>query len=791
MKRILLRTGWVVVFLAACACIASWLALRGSLPTLEGDLAIDGLRAAASAERDALGTLTVHGADRRDVTRILGYVHAQERFFEMDLMRRQAAGELAEVFGPVALEADRAARVHRLRARVEAAFALLPQADRDVLDTYRDGVNAGLEALPVRPFPYLLARTAPAPWRSEDSLLVIHAMYFALNDATNARELGHAYLDASLPPSAVAFLTASGGDWDAPLQGPAMTWPSPPSADELDLRTLDPSLLRGTEPSSGIVPGSNSFAAGGALTGGAALVANDMHLQLRAPNLWFRARLVYPDPRRPGEAVDVTGASLPGTPAIVAGSNRRIAWAFTNSYGDFTDWVRVPAIEGDADRYATPDGSEAITTHVETLRVRGGGDETLDVRETRWGPITATDADGTPLALAWTAHREGAVNLDLMQFEAAAGVDEAIMIAQRCGMPAQNLVVGDRAGNLAWTIAGRIPHRLGDADPRRPMDWSRAGTGWVGWLEPEAYPVIRNPQGDRLWTANARLLPEGRQLDVFGDGGYDFGARQRQIRDDMLGRERFAPADMLAIQLDDRALFLGRWHARLAALLAGAETTPARSRLRDALMDWNGRASTDSVAYRIVRDWRDEVTSRVLDGFAAAVRAQHDDFTMPKLAQAEHAVWMLLETQPVHLLPPGPVDWNALMLDSADRVFERLDAREGGLAAQHWGARNTARIRHPMSRALPAWAARWLDMPADALPGDANLPRVQGPSFGASERFAVAPGDEENGYFQMPGGQSGHPLSPFHGAGHADWVDGTPTPFLPGPARHVLAFKPR
>ncbi|WP_440223729.1 penicillin acylase family protein [Dokdonella sp. MW10] len=791
MKRIALRSGLAVVVVLALACIAAWFALRGSLARLDGEIVSTALHAPASVERDALGTVTVHGADRHDVTWVLGYVHAQERFFEMDLMRRQAAGELAGVFGGAALEADRAARVHRLRARAQAALALLPQADRDLLDAYRDGVNAGLEALPVRPFPYLLARATPDGWRSEDSLLVIHAMYFALNDAGNARELGFSYLDAALPASAVAFLTASGGDWDAPLQGPSLAWPALPSADELDLRALDPSLLRGTEPSSGIVPGSNSAAVGRSLTGGAALVANDMHLQLRAPNLWFRARLVYPDPRRPGEAIDVTGASLPGAPAIVAGSNRHVAWAFTNSYGDFTDWVRVPAVEGDADRYATPEGSEAIVTHVERLRVHGGDDETLEVRETRWGPITATDADGTPLALAWTAHREGAVNLDLLQLEAATGVDEAVMIAQRCGMPAQNLVVGDRAGNIAWTIAGRIPQRLGHDDPRRPMDWSHAGTGWAGWLEPEAYPLVRNPPGDRLWTANARLLPEGHQLEVFGDGGYDLGARQRQIRDGMLARGRFAAADMLAIQLDDRALFLERWHARLDALLASAEATPSRTRLREALADWSGHASTGSVAYRVVREWRDEVTSRVLDGFAAAVRVQHADFTMPKLGQAEHAVWMLLEAKPVHLLPPGPADWEVLMLESADRVVQRLDAREGGLAAQTWGARNTARIRHPLSRVLPGWAARWLDMPADALPGDANLPRVQGPSFGASERFAVAPGDEENGYFQMPGGQSGHPLSPFHASGHADWVDGTPTPFLPGPARHVLAFRPR
>jgi penicillin amidase len=123
-------------------------------------------------------------------------------------------------------------------------------------------------------------------------------------------------------------------------------------------------------------------------------------------------------------------------------------------------------------------------------------------------------------------------------------------------------------------------------------------------------------------------------------------------------------------------------------------------------------------------------------------------------------------------------------------VAERLKAQPGTISERTWGERNTARILHPLSRALPGFLAARLDMPPDPLPGDSNMPRVQGPKFGASERFAVAPGDEEHGYFELPGGQSGHPLSPFHGAGHADWVEGKPTPFLPGPAQHRLLFEP-
>lgn len=789
--RWLMRIVAGVIVIAVVVVASAWFALRGSLPALDGTVTNAALGAAVTLDRDALGTVTVTGATRDDVTWVLGYVHAQERFFEMDLMRRSAAGELAELFGASALPIDRKARQHRMRARSQAALARAQPEQLALIERYRDGVNAGLAALSVRPMAYLLTRTEPVGWRSEDTLLIAQAMYFSLNDAANRRELGFSYMKAALPDAAWRFLSATGGSWDAPLTGPPMRWPDPPSADELDLRALDPSLLRGTDSRSGIVPGSNSFAVGGALTGGAALLANDMHLDLRVPSIWFRARLVYPNPRRPGQNVDVSGASLPGTPIIVAGSNRHVAWGFTNSYGDFTDWVRVMPDPIDADRYRTAQGSEPFVVHDEVITTRGGDAETLAVRETRWGPVIAKDHDGVELALAWTAHHDDAVNLDLLDFERAESVDEGVSIAQRAGMPAQNLLVADRFGNIAWTIAGRIPKREGGYDPRLPADWSVPGTGWTGVIDANDYPLLSNPPWHRLWTANARLVDEGVALERFGDGGYDLGARQKQIRDGLNAHERFEVADMLAIQLDDRALFLERWRSQLVVVLTRIEApTAAQARVREALADWDGHASTTSVSYRIVRAWRTEVMDTVLDGFAGAVRATFDDFTMPRLSQAEHAVWMLIERKPAHLLPPGHASWDALLIASLDRVAARLEEQPGALNDRTWGERNTARISHPLSRALPGFLAHHLDMPRDALRGDSNMPRVQGPGFGASERFAVAPGDEENGYFQLPGGQSGHPLSPFYGAGHADWVSGAATPFLPGESLHQLRFVP-
>ena len=793
MVRWVRRIGLSFLFVALGLVLTGWLMLRASLPQLDGEAYSPALAQPVMVERDSLGSVTLRADNRRDLTFALGYVHAQERFFEMDLMRRRAAGELAELFGAAALPVDRGARVHRMRARMQDALTSMPAEDREEVDVYRDGVNAGLDALAARPFAYLLTRTVPRPWSSEDSLLVVAAMAFTLNDAGNQRELELARMHAALPAAAFAFLTASGGDLDAPLLGEPLVWPKPPTAEQLDLRATVRSTLPRVAGQSiarhDHFPGSNGFVVSGTLAGGGALVANDMHLDLRVPNIWFRARLAYPDPLDPNTRIDVAGASLPGAPALVVGSNGRVAWGFTNSAIDTVDWVRVPRDPDDSTRYRTADGWASLVRHSEVIRVHGAADETLDIEDTQWGPILATDTDGTPLALAWTAQQPGAIDLKLQGMETARSVDEAIAVAQGSGIPPQNLLVGDSQGNIAWTLAGRIPKRIGGYNPALPSDWSQPGTGWQGWLDAADVPLVSNPAGQRLWSGNQRMVDRD-ALQMLGDGGYDLGARARQIRDDLRAREQFAPGDLLDIQLDDRAVFLQRWKDLLERELRSAPATESTAALRTALADWQGSAAIDSVAYRLVRDWRTQVMDEILDSFAAIVRHQFADFALPKLPQAEHAVWALLSQRPEHLLPPDHASWDALLLACAERVVGKLAAQPGGLAARTWGERNTARIAHPLSRALPAFAARWLDMPAQPLPGDNNMPRVQSPNFGASERFAVMPGNEARGYFMMPGGQSGHPLSPFYGAGHEDWAQGIPTPFLPGAVEHTLTLRP-
>jgi len=767
--------------------ITTGLLLRGSLPQYDGKAVLAELSAPVFIERDALGTVTFKGEDRLDLAMAMGYIHAQERFFEMDLMRRQAAGELAELFGASVITHDRKARKFRMRARASMILNQLPGEQHQLLDAYRMGVNKGINALTVRPYPYLLTQTKPVAWRNEDSILVIFAMFFTLNESSIYRELGLSSMHAALPDSVYQFLTTNAGKWDAPLIDEPFELPELPSATEINLQVLDEHLFKNDYLNTEHMPGSNSFAVSGALADGSALVANDMHLTLRVPNLWFRTRLIYQTTTSSNRTHDIIGISLPGVPSIVIGSNRFIAWSFTNSYGDFADWVRVRIDEKDKTRYLSPTGWKPIDTIQETIHICNAPDEILSISETEWGPIIANDHDKTPLALVWTALQPEAVNLKLVELEQVKIADQAVKIAQLAGIPVQNFIVGDRSGNISWTLAGRIPVRSGNYDPQIPADWINHNTSWNGWLDPTQYPFINNPISQRLWSANSRIV-SGSELELLGNGGYDLGARATQIRDNLFARDQFTIEDMQAIQLDHRALLLTRWYQLLEANLELSRNNPPWIlTMRNALKDWNGHASTESVAYRIVHAYRYEVMKIVLDGFAAQVRQYDADFKLPRLNHAEHVVWQLIEQQPKHLLPAKYKNWNELLHICAQQIAEQMQ-QDGGIS--NWGEYNTARIRHPLSQKLPSFIAQWLDMPNDPLPGDHNMPRVQSPGFGASQRSAVAPGKEEQGYFDMPGGQSGHPLSPYYGSGHASWVNGKPTPFLPGISEREMKLIP-
>ncbi|HVR98293.1 MAG TPA: penicillin acylase family protein, partial [Thermoanaerobaculia bacterium] len=205
---------------------------------------------------------------------------------------------------------------------------------------------------------------------------------------------------------------------------------------------------------------------------------------------------------------------------------------------------------------------------------------------------------------------------------------------------------------------------------------------------------------------------------------------------------------------------------------------------------WTGHASVDSVAYRAVRSFRNFTSDRVLTSLTVACKKVDPGFTT-RIGQVEGPLWALVSQRPLHLLDPQYESWDSLLLAAVDDVLAAWKKMSGSedMAPRTWGERNTTQIQHPLAGAIPL-AGRWLNVPSRQLPGDQNMPRVQGPAFGASERLVVSPGQEEKGFFHMPVGQSGHPLSPYYRAGHEAWEEGRPTPFLPGETEHTLRLVP-
>ena len=275
--------------------------------------------------------------------------------------------------------------------------------------------------------------------------------------------------------------------------------------------------------------------------------------------------------------------------------------------------------------------------------------------------------------------------------------------------------------------------------------------------------------------------------------GFDLGARARQIRNDLLALQVADEAAMLAIQLDDRAVFLDRWRKLVLHTLDDPAVAdhPSRRVFRELVeTTWTGQASVESASFRLTRAFRMETFELVYGRFLAPLTEADERFSIYRFGQWEDSLWRMVTQQPEDLLGPDHPTWKHVLLAAVDSTMEYFESEIGpDPELWTWGHRNTVRIGHPISMAVPQLSG-WLDMPPRQLPGDSNMPRVQSSRFGASERFAVSPGREEEGYFHMPGGQSGHPMSPHYRAGHEAWAEGKPTPFLPGKTETTLTLVP-
>ncbi|MBI1740298.1 MAG: penicillin acylase family protein [Candidatus Koribacter versatilis] len=503
-----------LVLLVAILGVAAWLysIARSALPQLDGSVAVPGLSAKVRVVRDGLGVPTIEASSHDDLFFAQGYVTAQDRLWQMDAMRRAAAGELAEVLGPDLLKMDREQRILGLRAGAQDAEKLMSGRDRDYFEAYARGVNAFLESHRDRlSLEFRLLKYTPRPWTVTDSLLVGARMVQDLNHYSYARALTREKILAKLGPELTADLYVNSSWRDRP---PAATRPRvdednpSTSSDEYDeedegepvgensklissLSSAEADLFR---------PGSNNWVVSGQHTvSGKPLLSNDMHLDHQMPNLWFEVHLK-------SGAFEVAGVSLPGMPFVIVGHNQRIGWGFTN-VGPTVEDVYIEEFN-DQGQYKTPAGWRDPQHRQEVIHVQGKPDVTLDVVVTRHGPIITELVPGETrkVALRWTLY--DGMTLPFFDVNSAQNWDDFCKAFSNFVAPGQNVMYADVDGHIGYQATGKVPIRA-TGDGSLPVSGSDDAHEWKGYIPFDEMPRVYDPESGILGSANGRIVPDG------------------------------------------------------------------------------------------------------------------------------------------------------------------------------------------------------------------------------------------------------------------------------------------
>ena len=756
--------------------------VRASLPIRDGQLQIKGLDLPVTVVLDRFGVPTITASTHRDAALALGYVAAQDRLFQMDLMRRHATGRLAEIVGKIAVKADKRQRMIGFSRVTQTIVANLSDKQREVLAAHADGVNAFIRQMDTAPFEFLLLGYQPEPWTVEDSILVVMNIFQVLSFREGDERM-MTIMEKSLPPEVVTFLTPDtdiyaqvllgGPDSHRPIQ------PIPVEALASVRRTPKQNkegLVRAISP----VAGSNGWAVDQSKTAdGRAIVANDMHLSLSIPNTWYRASLRYGN-------VAISGVILPGAPAMVVGSNGHVAWGFTYIAGDFLDLVRLEINPDNPDEYKTPNGWKRFEVVNERIEVKGEKHVVQPIKLTIWGPVSPTPLMGQPVAIHWTALQPEAVGLELLDIDQAKTLDDALSIMNHFGGPPLNVTMADDAGQIAWTYCGKIPIRKG-FDGASTKSWADGNIGWEGYIPPSELPRVISPPEGFIATANNRTV--GRDYPYII--GYNFANSHRAYRINKRLREmdQVTEQDMFQLQLDTTNHFY-EFYQQLALSVLTEKVIADRPRLLEAqkqIETWDGKAEIDSVAFGILVRFREILSEDVFEPFLVLCYEADRRFSYS---------WRNMET-PLHILlkeripeilpdPANYPSWEEFILSKLEKSIEQLLSEHNfdSLDQLTWGTIHRPQISHPLGF-IPI-LGKILNMPQKPLPGGYHCVRATN----ASERMVISPEHPADGILHIPCGQSGHPLSENYKDQFSYWLKGESLPFLPGPATHTLTLNP-
>lgn len=761
--------------------------LRASRPRLEESATLTCLDEQVNIAFDEFGIPTINAQSRLDAIRGLGYVSARDRLFQMDLLRRAAAGRLTEIFGKGLLEMDKAQRIVGCNRVAAEIVSRLPELQKETLQAYSEGVNAYISQMRKRPFEFLLLKYQPETWRCEDSVLALLQMFQNLSAEEEGKQRTLAIMEIALPPEVVAFLTPDEDPyttvlgWGRKSHRPIQPIPLAELASLIDHQPPadDTTPAKKIVRTEGLASGSNCWAVDQSMTAnGRAMLANDMHTGLGVPNLWYRARLCY-------ESVDLSGVIIPGIPMVLAGSNTHVAWGLTNMLGACLDLIQLEIDPEREEHYLTPDGSKPFELINESVRLKRGDIVNVEVKKTIWGPVLEKTLLGKQVALHWTALDADCVDFGLMHMEGARTVEDAVSVINHFAGPPLNVIVADEHGQIAYTLCGKFPVRNEEGKTRNGAD---NGT-WTRYLQADELPrIFGSPDG---LLVNANNMSVGRDYPHVLGRGFPHSYRAYRIAQRLREISGITESDMGKLQFDT-ACEVYEFYRELALKVLTDQVVATNAELRTVLYEiltWNGRADLESYGLVFLIYFRESLAQSI---FTPILRmcAEADEEFVYAWPNLDTPLRIILTEQPRELLiePERHATWNDLIianLESSIRQFKET-TRVKSLENSEWGNFNKAEIFHPLAQKDRSLAGSLLNMPADSLPGCIFSVCSSEPGFGASIRMVVSPGLESAGMCHIACGQSGHPLSNNYDDQNLFWARQELLPFLPGRETHTL-----
>lgn len=818
-RRILI---WTFTVLLIVAAFLSWWFVYRPLPQLDGTLSVPGLHKPVTVDRDNWGVPRIRAASLEDAVEAEGYVVAQDRLWQLDLMRRASRGQLAEIVGAPALASDKKFRTLGFSRAAERDFASIDKNYRALLEAYARGVNAFIAQHPSNlPLEFKLLNYKPTPWLPSDSLVIAGYMYQTLTD-TWERELDRAAVEARVGPDRSKDLFSDEaqmdhfvvGDPNVSNDGSRSTRLSPRDQREDDYGPSDDvviktSLLPFAAPAvpardslsdvaAAVWPsiesqldsaqseirqslGSNNWVVSGAHAAtGKPILANDPHLELTIPPIWYEIHLTAP-------GYNAKGVTLPGAPLIVIGHNDHIAWGFTNNGADVQDLYIETFNPASPDQYLVNGQWQPAQIFEETIRVKNRADEHLKVVVTRHGPVVYHDSAGKSYALKWTALQPGGLANTYSTLSLANDWQEFRDKMKDVWGPGQNAVYADVDGNIGYIMAARVPVRK-KGHGEVPVPGDTDDYEWTGYISFEQLPQALNPESGVIVTANARVV--GPDYKPYLTDRWEEPYRTSRIHDLLYDKSGLRPADMLKIETDTYSypeLFLAEQVAA-AAKIAQPKDPRARQLMQDA-KDFSGMADADSPVVSFLVALRRAALDLILEPYLGKDTNLYRWRSMAFLQK-------VLTDRPAKWLPPAYKNYDELLAAAADRAVEDIahEAHSERIEDWPWKHFDSLDMLHPLGRSGPL---KWfLSISGKPQSGTAYSVRAATPRHGPSMRFIANLANWDDSIMLMPAGQSGQLGSSHYTDQFSYWYEGKPivTPYSDSAEsrarKHTLTLTP-